>query len=240
MFSSFFVLLQLLPRENAPFAIMALFFPVAFGFQNTARLELGDDGVSISWLGRFERFIPYAEVSAVSKECRWLHPNHRVVVACRGNATVDIPVWSSGAADEIEVALRDAVEAARCPRPKPAEAPPVLELTALERGDRSAEEWVVHLRRVGDGATPRSAAPPREVLWTIAQHPDAPTHARIAAAVALSGASASEGDRLRIAELTNELAESLTRDATDLAIVDEATLANALHALTNPKERSDR
>jgi hypothetical protein len=108
---------------------------------------------------------------------------------------------------------------------------------ALDRGGRSAEEWVAYLRLIGDGGMPRINAPPRVVLWSAAEHSHAPPHIRIAAAVALTGASATDADRVRIAKLADDFASSPIRDATELTSEDEAVLAKALASTKSAKAR---
>ncbi|AKU98334.1 hypothetical protein AKJ09_04998 [Labilithrix luteola] len=63
------------------------------------------------------------------------------------------------------------------------------------------------------------------------QHPDAPPRVRIAATVALTGASATEADRVRLAELASDLADSPIGYEMQLVLDDDAELAEVLVAL---------
>lgn len=237
---TFFVLPQLLPPQFFLVATIVIFLVLAIGFQYTARLELGEHGLSMSWLGLFEKFVAYSEVSSVSKEFRWRQPNNRVIVACRRRPTIYIPVWSTRAASTLEAWLSEAVNVSRRPRPEPVAVEQPPELLALERGGRSTREWVAHLRRLGDGVTSRLASPPREALWAVAQHPAAAPRVRIAAAIALTGVSATEADRVRIADLARKLPDSQIRQAMELALHDDPTLSEVLADFVDTNQERSR
>lgn len=112
----------------------------------------------------------------------------------------------------------------------------------LDRGERSATEWVRRLRGVGAGAHAghRDAPVPPDELWRVVESPAATPCARASAAAALASGLTDEGKRrLRIA--ADETARPRLRVALTSAIDDDDdALVEALEELDREETRRAR
>ena len=109
----------------------------------------------------------------------------------------------------------------------------------LERGERSAEQWLNHLRSIGAGAHtgPRTAAVPHEQLWAIVETPTHDANTRASAAAAL-GSHADDEGKQRLRFIANSTAQPELRIALDSAAEGEHdALLEALDDMSKAPQR---
>lgn len=114
------------------------------------------------------------------------------------------------------------------------------DVTALERGDRSPEQWLQALRGVGEGdhAHHREASMPVDRLWEILENPSAPERARASAAAALRPRLDADGER-RVRVALDDTAAPKLRVALESALArDDEALAVALDELGRDAEEA--
>lgn len=185
----------------APAVLVALAVGI-FLFQQRARLRVGADGLVVREGLRGKRFISHDEIEGVRAAGSTV-----VIARKRGGELVystsgtdrsknNGPEWERHAqsvAWRIDKA-REAFRALAGDAPQAA--------LVLDRGERTAREWLEQLRRVGAGATAtfRGVALTREQLLRIVESTTAAARARLAAAAALhDGLTEEEKPRVRVA-----------------------------------------
>lgn len=191
-----------------PLMIVAMI--VGAVFQLAAFLDVDSDGIAVSCLGRVWRSASFDEIERISQRAQFWNPSRWVVIHGKRGGRIEIPAFFAADADEMERTLRNALLAwrERPPSLHVVSPEPVADVAALQRGERSVEEWITHLRKIGDGAVLREASPPRELLWRLAESAEVTPATRLAALVALDGAAATAGDRKRVGELGDALVQS--------------------------------
>jgi hypothetical protein len=145
LFALFPLLQHRLPNELLVPIFLSLWLSSAVLIHFSARLDVGREEFSLSWCGRFRRSGRYADVSSISREERRSFPHNRVLVAWKGRRRrLEVPVWSAGTAMRIEEALREALVASRTAQSVSplAGGDSLQDVMALDRANRSAEEWV--------------------------------------------------------------------------------------------------
>ncbi len=199
--------------------LLALFLGFAAYFAASAipsRIRVGVDGVHFRWLW-MSQFTHFSEVAAVRLAADGKTQFADLVL--RAGGTRSIPV-SDGAVDDTSLTFSRIVQAY-----DEYDAGTGSNATeALARGERTAEEWLIALRRLAAGADAglRTAHVPLERLWRIASDPSAPAAARAGAAVSLSSrADAADRDRLRV--IAASVAEPRLRVAIQRAAAEAAT-----------------
>jgi hypothetical protein len=122
-----------------------------------------------------------------------------VELVLRNQETIEVPlgekVYADTRAESLCVRLKSALERHR-------HSDPQEDTAMVERQGRSADDWLLRLRTIGEGAnvTQRRAFVDSERLWRIVESPALDAAARAGAAIALSTRLDGEGKRrLRIA-----------------------------------------
>lgn len=210
----------LLACVMACLALMAV--PMLVAALRTWNVWVGAEGVRARRVvGGPARLVPFAEVTAQQAQVRqW------VQLSADGEPWLKLEL---GNADEAQ-ALCASVNHGREHAARGATAE--IE-SQLERGGRSASEWLSALRAAGSGAQQnyRRAELPLEQLWAVVENPDAEPSARIGAGVRLrlqTGADSEARERLRLVARSTALPE--VRDATEqlAAEAEEAALLEQL------------
>lgn len=217
---------------TAPFGlvfVLTVFFSVMMLMLWPTQLDVGADGIALTWLFR-KRFVRYADVlRADIYEQSWGRARTRGIdVILQSGEQIRIPVnqekWSrDGRTELIAERIREAMETYR--------AGGAADTALLARRGRGVREWVRSLRAIGSGANagPRTAPIARDTLLRIATDPGAENEDRAAAAVALS--SEEEG-RASLAVAARATAEPKLRIVLERAATgDEEAIAEAVAAL---------
>jgi hypothetical protein len=185
----------------------------AFLFLSRTHVDVGADGVSVTWLGR-SRFVGYDQIACVTSFERGSGRSQRngIVLTLKDQGELRVGVAGGGITEGcntllLEERIQQSLEAFR---KGGAEADAAL----LRRGGRDIAAWIIALRSLGAGANAdmRTAPMPRERLFRIVEDPSSAPPDRAAAAIALApdlddegrarlrgAASATAGSRLRIA-----------------------------------------
>jgi hypothetical protein len=154
-----------------------------------------------------------------------------VSLVLRGGEEVRVPLgygyWDSGRSAIVAERIREAMDTFQ-------QGGAISRAALLERGDRTAADWVLALRRVGSGASagPRTAAVSGENLWRILEDASSGSTARAAAAVAL-GTDLDDDGRARMRSIAEGTAAPKLRIALEAAAsaTDDAALAEALSSV---------
>lgn len=188
------------------------------------RVSVGDDGVSLRWLGR-RRFIPFRKIIAVSRT-----PLGLTLIVDGGRLTEIRLAPNEAAVGPERDLLIERVSAGIAATKTGSRAD---EEALLARGDRDLDGWLRELHAIGteDSAGYRGLAIPRERLWEIVENPAADPSAREGAAIALH-ASLDASERARLGVLAQSTAAPRLRVALDAASAepDPAKLRVALDA----------
>lgn len=188
------------------------------------RVNVGDDGVSLRWLGR-RRFIPFRKIIAVSRT-----PLGLTLVLDGGRLTEILLAPNEAAVPPERDLLIERISAGVGLEKTLSRAD---EEAILGRGGRDLDTWVRELQALGteDSAGYRGLAIPRERLWEIVENPAAEPSAREGAAIALH-AALDESERARLGVLAQSTAAPRLRVALDAATAepDPAKLRVALDA----------
>jgi hypothetical protein len=182
LFALFAVLLFSLEASAAwpfPAAMLACFLLLAA----SSRIEVGTDGVRVSWLGVQTRFVRIEEIASVEQ-----HPGVVRLVTSRGAVDLDLASGSSSAVVGLQVSMlaeriRDAMRRAGTLD---------VDTSLLERAD------VDELRALGAGQGYRASLQREDLLYVISDARK-PPRVRIAASIALGELEGDERERLRIA-----------------------------------------
>jgi hypothetical protein len=187
------------------------------------RVEVGQDGVYMRWLGN-RRFVAFARIDRVRSTPFGvrlvLHDDREIeiLLSQKENASPE--------RDPLLEGIEQGLAAHRA-------APRADEEALLARGSRSLEEWTRAMRDLGAGSAGgyRAVAIPRDRLWELLESPAAEASAREGAALALH-ASLDEEERARIARIATVTASPRLRIAlTGVAEErDEARVRVALEA----------
>ncbi len=205
-----------------------------------SRVDVGADGVLITWLGR-RTFLPLAEMFGVEVTREGFGRSKAVgaSVAMKNGERVWICVGDGRWATERASAL---VERIREAREVHARGSVDTVVALLGRHSRSLGEWIRELRALGSGANTdlRTAPVSHEQLWRVVESHAAEPEARAAAAVALGALVDDEGKaRLRVA--VDAVADERLRVAVDAATgEDDEALEAALAEVTHQGERGGR
>lgn len=203
------------------------------------KLHVGADGVMARWLW-WSRFLRWSEVASFSRyKLKGASTGDEgLSFKMRSGEEVKFPIgsvaWSEDHMAMIEERIREAVD---IHERGGAEEGAIL----LDRGARSIEGWVRHLRSLGEGANagPRTAPVSRDRLFRIVEDPKAEATARAAAAVAL-GTSLDDAGRARLDAAASATAAPKLRIAIEAAAKnDEAAMTEALAAM-DPEEAKPR
>ena len=159
---------------------MAMFFV-------PATVDVGVDGVLLSWFGR-SRFVSMMNIAKVRAGEVGYGKAHRTAVTLElhDGEQIVIPVgidaFEGGKSEALAQRIRDALESYHAGDVEPA--------ALLRRGNRPTVEWLQSLKRLGMGAhgSHRDAAVEPDVLWRIAENASSSEEERAAAAIALSAA----------------------------------------------------
>ncbi|MGE0785051.1 MAG: hypothetical protein AB7S26_05130 [Sandaracinaceae bacterium] len=166
-----------------------------------SRIDVGGDGVLITWLGR-KRFIAHREIETVSTTQMGFGRSRRnvAVLTLQSGEAVNLPtgspVWDSGHCELLAERIRQAR--------RTAEEGGVAPSALLLRGDRDLGEWVRALR-TRDVTDLRSPAVSKDHFWRVIEDPGADPAMRAAAVVAL-GTDLTDTDRQRLARAAKVVA----------------------------------
>ncbi len=172
------------------------------------RVEVGQDGIFLRWLGN-KRFIPFSAIEIVSG----------------GPLGVDLFFRGSGRYLEIRLTQKDGAKAAQVKELVARIKEGIAAHSGLARADEEAflartgrdlDTWLRDMRALGGGEVGgyRATAIPRERLWAVVENAAADPSAREGAALALS-ASLDADDRTRLAALAQKTAQPRLRIALD-------------------------
>lgn len=178
-------------------------------------VDIAADGISFTWLNQ-RRFVPFGEIVQIRDRELLLASGERLALAQpTGRVTRDVMVER----------MREAFDAFHA-RGAGADVAPLL-----SRGDRSAKEWLDHLRALRD-ADYRTRAIREEDLWRIVEDPAAPEDAR-AGAAALLRSSLDDDGRARIRVASETTASPRLRVALDATVEaeDDASVEQHLAAM---------
>jgi hypothetical protein len=199
--------------------VMVLLF---INYAAESRVTVGSDGVRTRWFG-MQRFVPWDQVRSIAQSHRlWfgvglgLRSYNTVDLALANDETFSVAVDSERDATTFSQEMHKRLGAHRRSQLG-------AEVGTLERGDRSHQEWIAHLRSVGDGSigSHRTAAPTPERLLALASSSALPDALRVGAAVAAIGGTR-DRERTRIREVASSLASPKLRIALERA-ADPAT-----------------
>jgi hypothetical protein len=173
------------PLQLAGIALAVLSESLLAMYYRSVRITVGADGLHLrQWRGT--RFIPVRDFLGI------VHDERTVTLTAR-----DMPplfLKASGerthAVDPLVLAVNDVLGPVK----------PSTHHALLERGDRSASQWVAHLRGVASADTYRAQSVSPERLWAMVEDASLDPPHRAAAAVALHGVLDEVGrQRLRVA-----------------------------------------
>lgn len=183
------------------------------------RVDVGADGVLVTWLGR-KRFIPHRSIVGVLVATDGFGNNRRRVVELllESGEKYVLPTGSAMFDFGQATALAERIRAAQAVEEQ---AEPVAPDALLRRAERSHHDWVAALLDHAALATHRRAPVKRESLWRIVEDSKAEPLERAAAAVALR----------------KDLND---RDRARLGRVAEATAAPKLRIVLEPSEGAPR
>jgi len=176
-----------------------------------SRLEVGADGLWLSWLGR-RRFIPLSRILRVEEYVTGRTPFRKPYVgirlAIRGAEPVDLPVaqkmWDGGRAAMIVERVREALASRQ-------HAGPPVDTALLRRDSRAMKDWMAALRAMGAGTDSfRTTAFGPERLLRVVEDPTADATVRAAAAVAV-GAQLDDERRARLRVVAGSVASPKVR-----------------------------
>ncbi len=206
----------LLPFVIAPIVLVALLLGAL-----PSKLQVGADGVLLSWLWR-KRFIPHARIrQVVAYESSFGSKTYTGVdLLLDSGDTVRLPVgqkdWDSGRTAAVCERIRETNEAASGGGTE-------VVAALLERRSDSVADWIRSLRGIGAGANAslRTAPVPPERLWRIVEDASAEPLARAGAAVAL-GADLDEDRRARLLGVAKTIAAPRLRVAIEQVVESKA------------------
>lgn len=201
---------------------------IAAGRAGTATIVVGADGLRIRDGWKKNEFISHAMIKHVESVENTIvigttdGKSRQYTAAQRGRSKADKEL-AARQAEAIAGRIRDARDA------YVSEGGDVA--PALERGGKTAREWLELLKRVGAGAEAafREAQIPRDRLWRIAESTSAPLAQRVAATIALRTSGEKKDDpRLRV--LVEQCAKEEDRERLRVAVEteDEEELAASL------------
>ena len=193
----------------AAWLLSLLYLVALFPVVLPQRVNVGDDGVSLRWLGR-RRFIPFRKIIAVSRT-----PLGLTLVLDGGGLTEILLAPNEAAVPPERDLLIERISAGVGLEKTLTR---VDEEALLARGSRDLDTWVRELQAIGteDSAGYRGLAIPRERLWEIVENPAADPSAREGAAIALH-ASLDDSERARLGVLAQSTAAPRLRVALDAA-----------------------
>ncbi len=224
--------LRLLPGWGIA-AIVALYAILLVPALLPQRVDVGQDGIFLRWLGN-KRFIPFSAIGQITTTKIGVElflitgRHHEIRLTQRDNA-------ADGQLSALVARIEEGM-AAHKGRTR------ADEETLLTRGGRDVETWLREMRALGtaEGGGYRKMAIARERLWDIVENPSADPSAREGAAFALSSAL-DDDDRARLAALSLRTASPRLRIA--LAGVsretEEAHLRVALETAERELENDD-
>ena len=187
--------------------IAALYGVIALPTVLPQRIDVGQDGIFLRWLGN-KRFIPFAKIEIATAN------KIGIDLFLRGERHVEIRMTQKdgGAATQVHALLARITEGMAAHRGLSR----ADEEAFLARGQRDVATWLHEMRALGagEGGGYRANAIPRERLWAIVENPAADPSAREGAALALS-ASLEEDDRVRLRATAQKTASPRLRIALD-------------------------
>ena len=223
-------------------AFSACVLPVV-AFTRMGELELGTDGLRLTWMGR-ERFVPLVDITgaAIVVHIRGADqasvPRYAVEITTTCHGTIRLtpglrsttPFEGRAFCELIERQLADLEH-----RPAASEA------ARFVRAGRSAADWLATLRTVslGDDAHLRVAPVTVEQAWEVVDDPRVPPDARAAAAVAVALATPADDTRTRLLVVAGTTVSPALRSAFEQAARGtEADIAAALERLGGSRPAS--
>lgn len=208
----------------------------------TADLELSEGHLWWVLFGRARYSLPLTEIRSMSAIRTWLSPHNRVVIDRIGARPLTVPMLTREGAELLVEAFRVETDPIAPPTATPVLDPPTAAPLLLRR-DQTLDQWIAHLRRLGDGASVRGPAIPREQLWEFAEG-TASLRVRVAAVVALSGVTATEEERDRLSALAHTTDDATLQAAFELAADPNGEVRIAMEALADelslPPSRASR
>lgn len=221
--------------DLVPFALVIAGAVVLAMMLFPTKVSVGADGVSIRRFGQM-RFIPSGDIEWVQTydSFQSAETARGVVLVLKSGEHVKIPIGGNGigksdGTKEITAFIERVEEAIEAHRTSERE-PPVA---ALDRGGRTALDWLRALRRIGAGAnaTLRNAPTMPDRLVRLVESPSARPIDRAAAAVALQSSSDPDA-RARVRVAATAVADQRLRVALEaVAEGDDARLEAALEEL---------
>lgn len=212
---------NLLPVWGA-YALTTLYLAALVPLVFAQRVSVGDDGVSLTWLGH-RRFMPFRRILAATAS------PFGIDLVLDGGRVVEVRLTQQEGRMPPERALL--LERIKAGVARHQELTPAEEESLLARRGRDLETWLGELRALGEETTAgyRGLAVPRDRLWAIVESPSADPSAREGAALALH-ASLDESGRARLASLAHTSASPRLRVALDAVstAADQAKLRVAL------------
>lgn len=189
------------------------------------RVEVGADGVMLSWLGT-RRFVSHGDVEGVTTKLAGGSSAEVVQLSLANGRTVVIPTNGADSAAWRAGSLVERILDARAVFRRTAVEPQVL----LQRGHRPHAAWVraLRAREVVDW---RSPAVQNDVLWRVIEDASASPVERAAAAVAL-GRELTPDERERLGHAAHATAVPKLRIALETAVdAEDVQLASMLEGL---------
>jgi hypothetical protein len=172
--------------------LVGLYAVIALPLLLPQRVEVGQDGVYLRWLGK-RRFVAFARID------RALSTPFGVRLVLHDDREIEILLSQKENASPERDPLLEGIEQGLAAYRA---APRADEEALLARGSRSLEEWTRAMRELGAGSAGgyRAVAIPRERLWELVESPAAEASAREGAALALH-ASLDDEERARLARI---------------------------------------
>ncbi|MBS2018095.1 MAG: hypothetical protein JST00_34810 [Deltaproteobacteria bacterium] len=189
--------------------ILAGYGVIALPMLLPQRVEVGDDGVLLRWLGH-RRFVPFTAIEEVESD-----PQGAVLVLKSGRRLPILLTYKADADDDRRAKLLRAIEQRMRAH---AALGPAEEDALLARGSRDLATWLRDMQEIGTGSGAgggyRALAIPEARLWEILENPSADPSAREGAALALH-ASLDEAGREKVRALSRTTASPRLRVALD-------------------------
>jgi hypothetical protein len=196
---------------------MVLGFLLAASFAAFRRTALvGRDGITLTSIWR-KRFIPYRDIAKAALFVDKDNPRNRnqviysgVEIRRREKPRILLPTTRGASPDDDQLGLLERIDsnlsAWRAAQP--------IDSAMLDRAERSTEDWLSALRRLGEAnqTTYRVAAVDREALFAIVEDPANQAVSRVAAAIAI-GAKLDDEARARLRASAAAIADPKLRVA---------------------------